>query len=174
MIAARGLQRGPWIAPANVPLSGAVGLTPALSAADWSDLFNAQVNLLRQQSGQFSVLSAHTLSGDSLLLQISVRRLLIFLRKLALQRGTQYVFETNNERFRQRVQAGFERVLTLLMEQGALNAFEVVTDSEVNTANDVDNGRFLIALKIAPTQPIEFITVVLLRAGEGLLAAVER
>ncbi|GHO87629.1 phage tail sheath C-terminal domain-containing protein [Dictyobacter formicarum] len=174
MIATRELLRGPWIAPANVPLLGAVGLTPTLSTADWADLFNAQINLLRQQPGQFAVLSAHTLSTDSQLLQISVRRLMIFLRKLALQRGMQYVFETNDERFRQRVQASFERTLTLLLEQGALNAFEVVTGSEVNTINDIYNGRFLIALKVAPTQPIEFITIVLLRAGEDLLETVER
>lgn len=174
MIAARELLRGPWIAPANLPLLGVVGLTPTLTTADWSDLFNAQINLLRHQPGQFAVLSAHTLSTDNLLLQVSVRRLLIYLRKLALQRGAQYVFETHNERFRQRVQASFEQTLTSLMAQGALNAFEVVTGSEVNTANDLDNGRFLIALKIAPTQPIEFITIVLLRAGENLLQTLER
>jgi phage tail sheath protein FI len=103
-----------------------------------------------------------------------VLRLLLYLRKLALQRGMRYVFETNNERFRQLVQHSFEYTLTVLTERGALNDFEVVTGSEINTPNDFDNGRFLIALKVAPTQPIEFITVVLLRAGEGLLEVIER
>jgi Phage tail sheath C-terminal domain len=174
MMAARELARGPWIAPANVPLLGTVGLTPTLSTANWVDLFNAQVNIVRQRPGQFTLLSAHTLSADSQFLQISVRRLLIYLRKLALQRGMRYVFETNNERFRQLVQHSFEYTLTVLTERGALNDFEVVTGSEINTPNDFDNGRFLIALKVAPTQPIEFITVVLLRAGEGLLEVIER
>lgn len=174
MIAARELRRGPWIAPANAPLQGAVGLTPTFSAAEWADLFNSQINLIRQPPGQLTLLSAHTLSSDRLLLQISVRRLLIFLRKLALRQGMRYVFETNNERFRQAVQASFESILTTLAARGALTAFEVVTGSEINTPNDYDNGRFLIALKVAPTQPVEFITVVLLRAGEGLLEVIER
>jgi hypothetical protein len=173
MIAARELSRGPWIAPANVPLLGVVGLTPLLTTDDWYELFNAQMNVVRQKPGQFTLLSAFTLSLDDQLVQISVRRLMIFLRKLAFRRGMRYVFEANNERFRQRVQASFEHTLTQMAIRGALTAFEVVTSSEINTPNDYDNGRFLIALKVAPTLPIEFITVILLRAGEGLLEVIE-
>ncbi len=174
LIAARELGRGPWIAPANMALQGVVGLVPPLSEADREALFNHQINVLGQQPGRFVPLSAHTLSADRLLLQVSVRRLLIFLRKLAWRRGQQYVFETNNARFRQLVQAGFERVLNELMARGALVAYEVVTGSEINTPADEYNGRLLIALKVAPTQPIEFITVALLRSGEGLLEILER
>ena len=58
-------------------------------------------------------------------------------------------------------------------DQGALTAFQVVTGEGLNTPNDVDNGRFLIALKVAPSVPIEFITVALLRSGEGLLQVLE-
>ena len=53
------------------------------------------------------------------------------------------------------------------------SAFEVITDSSVNTQNDYDNGRFIIAIRVAPTLPIEFITVVLLRTGEDLLQVIE-
>jgi hypothetical protein len=169
MIAARELARGPWIAPANQPLTSVVGLTPKLDTQAWESLFNAQLNLVRHLPGQFTPMSAHTLSQDRQLLQVSVRRLLIYLRKLALQRGMQYVFETNNERFRQRVQGAFEATLGAIVASGGLVAFQVVTDDSINTPNDRDSGRFLVALKVAPTLPIEFITVVLLRAGEGLL-----
>jgi len=173
MIAARELARGPWIAPANVPLRGVIGLSPVLTDRDWIDLFNAQVNLVRQLPGQFTLMSAHTLSLEDTFLQISVRRLLIFLRKLALLRGMRYVFEVNNERFRERVQADFEAILHILAERGAISAFEVVTDSSINTQNDYDNGRFLIAIRVAPTLPIEFITIVLLRVGVDLLSVIE-
>jgi uncharacterized protein len=173
MIAERELARGPWIAPANVALTGVVGLGTTFTTPDWMDLFNAQVNIVRQLPGQFALVSAHTLSLEDTFLHISVRRLLIFLRKLALFRGMRYVFETNNERFRARVQASFEATLRILVERGAIVAFEVVTGSQINTQNDYDNGRFLIAIRVAPTLPVEFITVVLLRAGEGLLEAIE-
>jgi phage tail sheath protein FI len=99
---------------------------------------------------------------------------LIFLRKAALRRGQQFVFESNNERFRQQVQVSFERLMAALVERGALAAFQVVTSEEVNTPNDAYNGRFIVALKVAPTLPIEFITVVMLRAGESLLEILER
>jgi uncharacterized protein len=173
MIAAREVARGPWIAPTNVALTGVVGLGTTFTTPDWVDLFNAQVNLIRQVPGQFTLLSAHTLSLEDTFLQLSVRRLLIFLRKLALLRGMRYVFESNNERFRARVQASFQATLNILVERGAITAFEVVTGSQINTQNDYDNGRFLIAIRVAPTLPIEFITVVLLRTGEGLLEAIE-
>jgi hypothetical protein len=173
MIAAREHARGPWIAPTSLPLMGIVGLSPAFSATDWADLFNAHFNIVRQPTVDFTLLSAHTLSADSQFLQLSVRRLLIFLRKLALRRGMRYVFESNTLRFRQAVQASFEQTLSVLLSLGAITAYQVLTGPEINTQNDYDNGRFLIALKIAPSQPIEFITVVLLRAGEGLLEALE-
>jgi hypothetical protein len=174
MIAARERARGAWIAPANQALVGVIGLTPTLSDADWEDLYNRQINIIRQQPERFTLLSATTLSADRLLLPISVRRLLIFLRKLALQRGQRFVFETNNQRFRQQVQVSFERLLTELVQRGALAAFQVVTNEEVHTPNDELNGRFVVALKVAPTIPIEFITVVMLRSGEDLLTILER
>jgi len=105
--------------------------------------------------------------------QLNVRRLLIFLRKLALRRGMDYVFEPNDERFRRRVQGGFERILRQMAQRGALQAYEVVTGDGLNTPYDLDQGRFIIALKVAPTLPVEFITVALLRSGEDLLQVVE-
>jgi phage tail sheath protein FI len=150
-----------------------IGLSPALKNDDWEASFNAQVNLVRQLPGQFTLMSAHTLSLEDTFLQISVRRLLIFLRKLALLRGMRYLFEANNERFRGRVQSDFEAALTIMAQRGAITAFEVVTDSSVNTQNDYDNGRFIIAIRVAPTLPIEFITVVLLRTSEDLLQVIE-
>jgi hypothetical protein len=174
MAAARALARGPWMAPANVGLRGVVGLGKELDDGAWGELFDAQVNLLRRRPGQFLALSAHTLSRDRQLVQLSVRRLLILLRKLALRRGMRYVFEPNNGRFRQLVQLSFERLMRDLAARGALVAYEVVTGPEVNTRNDADNGRFIVALKVAPTLPIGFITVTLLRSGEGLLELIER
>lgn len=174
LVAARELQRGAWVAPANESLRGVVGLTPTFDEEDWMVLFDRQINLIQQQPGRFTLMSAHTLSSDHLFWQISVRRLLILLRKLVLRQGDQYVFESNDTRFRRRIQIGFERRLSALLENGALTAFQVVTGDAVNTRNDYDNGRLIIEIKVAPSQPIEFISVVLLRSGESLLQVVER
>jgi hypothetical protein len=175
MIAARELARGCWVAPAGVPLRGVVRLaTPApLSDPDRVQLFDAHANLVEQHPGVFTTLSSHTLSGDPQLLQLSVRRLLILLRKICLRLGERYVFEINNDRFRQLVRMRFDRTLTSLAERGALHAFRVTTEDGLNTPADQEAGRFVVSLQVAPTSPVEFITVTLLRTGEGLLDVVE-
>lgn len=173
MIAARELARGAWIAPAGVPVRGVVRLADALTDAEEIQLFNAHANLLNQLPGTFSTLSAHTLTGDPQLLQLNVRRLLILLRRICLQLGARYTFEVNNDRFRQLVRMRFDRILAALVDRGALHAFRVVTDESVNTPAEQDAGRFLVVLQVAPTSPVEFITVTLLRSGEGLLDVLE-
>ena len=174
MMAAREIQRGAWIAPANVDLQDVVDLKPNFGDDRWALLFQRQMNILRQKPGRYTLLSAMTLARDRSLRQINVRRLLILLRKLALREGQRYVFETNNERFRSLVQTYFENILTQIQERGGLQAFQVVTNEEINTKNDYDNGRFLIALKVAPTLPIEFITITMLRSGADAITIFER
>jgi hypothetical protein len=173
MIAARELARGSWIAPAGVPLHGVVRLTPTLTTADQVHLFDAHANLLVPAPGTFSALSAHTLSSDPQLLHLSVRRLLILLRKIAVRLGARYTFEVNNDRFRQLVRMRFDRILARLQERGAVHAFRVLTDGGVNTEEDQANGRFVLTLQIAPSNPVEFITVTLVRSGDGLLDVLE-
>ena len=172
-IAARENARGVWVAAAYIALRGVVDLTPALAETDRVSLFNAHGNLFVHHPGAFVGLSAHTLSPDPSLLQLSVRRLLILLRKIALQQGMTYVFATNTDRFRQMVRRSFERLLTALAQFGAIVNFQVVTDGGVNTADDIANGRLIVQLMVAPTNPVEFITVTLVRAGEGLLDVLE-
>ena len=171
MIAARELARGAWVAPADVPLHGPVALTPAVPAGDVVRLFNAHANLLVRRPGTISALSAHTLAAEPNLLQVSVRRLIILLRKVALLLGSRYVFATSNDRFRQLVRLQFERILATLTSLGALAAYQVVTDDD---ATALEAGQLIVTLLVAPTSPIEFITVSLVRAGEGLLDVVVR
>ena len=174
MIAARERRRGPWIAPANVALRAVVNLRPGFDEGAWRALYEAQINVIRRRPGRYTLLSALTLARDRQLQQLSVRRLLIYLRRLALREGRRYVFESNDERFRAMVQTYFEQVLAQILELGGLQAYQVVTDERMNTQNDVENGRFIIALKVAPTLPIEFMTITLLRAGSDRVELIER
>ena len=93
MIAARALNRGAWIAPANEPLRSVVALKPTFNRGEWANLFATQINLVRQDPRGFMLLSADTLSSSDLLRPINVRRLLILLRRLALREGNAYVFQ---------------------------------------------------------------------------------
>lgn len=177
--ARRERTRGVWVSPSNEQVYGVIDVTQQLSAADWAELFEAQVNLVRRGVRDFRLMSAHTLSRERSLLQVSVRRLLILLRRLALRRGLDYAFESNHERFREAVRVEFEAVLTRLFERGAFagripeEAFRVVTDESVNPPESVDQGRLVAQIQIAPSQPLEFLIVRLARLADGLLHAVE-
>jgi Phage tail sheath C-terminal domain len=179
MIAARERERQVWIAPANVPLAGVLGLTPSISASDLADLFDLQFNILRAAPRDFRTMSAHTLSDERIWLQISVRRLLILLRKAAVERGMDFVFESNNERLASGVRLMLQDLLREMFARGAFagktpeDSFVVTTDRSVNTPQSIEAGRFIVQIQVAPSQPMEFITVLLTRVGEDLLQATE-
>lgn len=174
-IGARERDRQVWVAPANIPLQGVVGVTPAISGQDAVDLFARQLNLIRAEANDFRSASAHTMSDERSLLQLSVRRLMILLRKMAAERGMDYVFETNHERFREGVRVVLEGLLRSMFQRGAFagpspqSAFRVVTDSTVNPPESIDAGRFIAQIQVAPSQPLEFISVLLTRTGDGLM-----
>jgi phage tail sheath protein FI len=183
IIAARARERGVWVAPANVPLQGVLALDPPFSPDDWAELFGLQFNLIRWEGHDFRPMSAHTLSDERTLLPVSVRRLMIQLRKVALRRGLDFVFESNDERLRDSVRLALEEMLGFMFERGAFagatpqQAFRVVTDADFTTpesiATEAERGRFIVQIQVAPSQPAEFITVLLTRTGEGQLQATE-
>ncbi len=176
-IAARERERGVWVAPANLPLAGALGLAPQLSDDDWAELFALQFNLLRREARDFRAMSAHTLSDERALIQISVRRLLIVLRKAALIHGMEFVFQSNHDQFREGARALLNRMLLGMYERGAFagstpeQAYRVDTGPAVNPPQSVEQGRFVAEIRVAPSQPAEFISVVLINAGGQLQAA---
>jgi hypothetical protein len=179
MIASRELAKQVWVAPANTQIQGVLGLLPVISDEDWADLFDLQFNLVRREPRDFRAMSAHTLSDTRDLLQISVRRLLIQLRKAALERGMEYVFRPNNEHFREAVRLEMDSLLRLMFAGGAFTgavpeeAYEITTSASVNTPQSVDQGRFIAEIRVAPSEPMEFITVLLTRIGEDQLQATE-
>ncbi|MDT7689992.1 MAG: hypothetical protein QOE46_2751 [Acidobacteriota bacterium] len=179
MIAARERERQVWVAPANLPLGGVLGLSPEISTSDWADLFELQFNLVRREPRDFRAMSAHTLSDESIWLQTSVRRLLILIRKFVVARGMDMVFESNSERFRRGVQLLLEDAMLFMHGLGAFagatpeQSFNVVTDASVNPPQGVEAGHFVAQIQVAPSQPTEFITVLLTRVDEDLLQARE-
>jgi hypothetical protein len=172
VIAARALARGAWIAPANEALRNVVALTPAVPRDAWLKLQEAQINLIRQEPRGFLALSADTLSTDEDLRPIGVRRLLILLRRLAFRLGARYVFEPNDDAFRRLVERGFEAMLGDMFMRGAFagktpaTAFQVVTSTSLNTPQSVEQGRFIVELKVAPSLPMTFLTIRLVQTGD--------
>ena len=94
---------------------------------------------------------------------VNVRRYLAFLER-SLEEGMQWaVFEPNNESLWARVRSTVEDFLTQQWRSGALQgsstdqAYFVHCDRTTMTQNDLDNGRLVCEVGVAPVKPAEFV-----------------
>jgi Bacteriophage tail sheath protein len=92
-----------------------------------------------------------------------VRRLMIFLEQ-SIAQGIQWaVFEPNGPALWAVVRSSIENFLRSVWRQGALQgsteqeAFFVRCDLTTMTENDLDNGRLVCIVGIAPVAPAEFV-----------------
>ena len=178
-IAKREIARGVWVAPANEPLRGIIGLDQRIDEPRWADLIDAGVNLVRPMPGDFRIMSARTLALEPAWSQLNVRRLMIYLRKLLLWWGRDYVFENNRPQLRAALQRRIERELYRLYRRGAFagateaESYQVEVAHPVNTPQSVDLGHMIALVKVAPSWPMEWLEVRLVRTGEGPLQVQE-
>jgi hypothetical protein len=165
------IERGAWIAAANRPLSGVLTLEPRLPDPDIDLLHDQQVNVLADAPAGFLFIDSETLSRDSDTRSVSVRRLLILLKRMALREGMNLMFEPHDVDLQERVYTDFERVLSRLHQLGAFrgtnadDAFRVIADTSVNSQGDIDAGRFTVELRVAPAEPLKFLRVRLTQNG---------
>jgi phage tail sheath protein FI len=176
VLAGTARRRGCWVAPANQPLSGVVALTPLIRAESLRPLQDARVNTVAQQPRGFLWMSADTLSTEPELGQITVRRLLGLLRRMALKYGPTALFEPAGEVLRRQIRRQFETLLAQLLVRGAFagatpaESFQVAISSPPNTPRTADAGQLIVELKVAPSIPLRFLTVRLVNAGDGSLS----
>jgi hypothetical protein len=179
-IAATTLSSGAWIAPANVALNNVVDVQPALSNDAPITFFNNQINLIAHQPEGFLITSQNTLvdlSVEADLEPLNVRRLLILIRRLALREGVRYVFKNITPTFQRQVARQWNGWMQQLLALGAFaglsadDSYRVVTDQTVNPQSSIDQGRFIVQLQIAPSVPMQFLTVQLTQIGDQLSLA---
>lgn len=176
LIARRALRRGAWLAPANEPMLDVLALEPDVPVNRRLELQEAHINLVRHEPRGFVVFDADTLSDDIDLRSINVRRLLILLRRQALRLGATYVFEPNSEAFRRVVERGFTEMLDGMFERGAFagatpaTSYQVITGASLNTAESIEQGRFIVELRVAPSLPLSFLTIRLIQTSDRSLA----
>ena len=179
LIVKRTLARGVWYAPGNEPLTGVIGLEPGLSRADQQALIAAGINVFSSEPNGVVSLTANTLTADEAYRPLVVRRLLALLRRLALERGQRYAFEPLGETLLRTVQHSFEELLGRLFARGAFAgktpaaSYQVEAGPSVNPPSQMDLGRLVVELRVAPALPLTFITLRLEQAGgQGLITEV--
>ncbi len=158
------LARGVWKAPADVPLVGVVGLERTVTEAQQAPLNERGVNVIRDFPGRgIRIWGARTTSPGSDWKYLNVRRYLIYLEQ-SMQRGLQWaVFEPNGDLLWANVRQTVEDFLLNEWSVGALlgdkpeKAYFVRCDRSTITQNDLDNGRLVCLVGVAPLKPAEFV-----------------
>ena len=156
--------RGVEKAPANEVIRGVTGLDVQYNKGEQDILNPKGVNLIRSFTGQgIRIWGARTLSSNSLWKYVNVRRLFIFLEE-SIKAGTNWVvFEPNNERLWARVHRTIDAFLTRVWRTGALvgatpnEAFFIDIGPNTMTQDDIDNGRLICVIGVAPVKPAEFV-----------------
>lgn len=163
-----GLQAG----PANEIAAGIVDLAEPVGAA-LADAFHPQgIDCFRRDPDGIRLLGARTLSRDPPWRQLSVRRLMLMLRRTLLAEMQWAVFEPNGPKLARDLRHAIEGLLRRLFRAGAFagateeEAFFVRIRQERGLA---ERGEILAEIGVAPAEPLEFLLLRLRRAGDGTL-----
>jgi hypothetical protein len=160
------VETGVHRAPANRPLRWIQDLSLHTSFGQ-QEVFNPLgINVLRSEGPRgIRVMGARTLSSDPDWRYLSVRRLLIAIRR-ALDVISQWVvFEPNHALTRNKFQVAIASYLDTLWARGALNgatreaAFFVKCDEDNNPGQQRNKGQLLAEIGVAPSKPFEFVVV---------------
>jgi uncharacterized protein len=158
------IERGVYKAPANETVTGVLRFSRNVNKGEQDVLNPEGINCLRFFEGRGNLVwGARTISSDLDWIYINVRRLFIYLEH-SIDRGTQWaVFEPNNEQLWLKVRLTIESFLYDAWRSGALmgtkpeEAYFVRCDRTTMSQSDLDNGRLICLIGIAPTKPAEFV-----------------
>lgn len=174
-------ERGVHKAPANEVVRGAMDLEEAeggfrrIINKGQQDILNPKgINCIRAFPGRgIRVWGARTISSDSLWKYINVRRLFLFIEE-SIDEGTQWVvFEPNDEKLWARVKQTINQFLTRVWKDGALmgatqdDAFFVRCDRTTMTQDEIDNGKLIVLIGVAPVKPAEFVIFRIAQVAKG-------
>jgi phage tail sheath protein FI len=164
------IERGVHKAPANEVVRGITGLQRTLNK-EQQDILNpypVNINVIRDfrnNNRGIRVYGGRCITSDSDWKYVNVRRLLIFI-EASVDRGLQWVvFEPNEEPLWARVRRSISNFLTLVWRNGALEGTEpeegffVKCDRSTMTQTDIDSGRLICLVGVAPVKPAEFVIV---------------
>ncbi len=157
-------SRGVHKAPANEVVSNCTGLSVLYNSAE-QDLLNPKgVNAIRRFPGAgIRVWGARTASSKPLWKYVNIRRLFIYIEESIKANTNWVVFEPNDSRLWTRVRGTIETFLSGIWTSGALvgsspdEAFFVDIGQNTMTKDDIDNGRLICVIGVAPVKPAEFV-----------------
>jgi phage tail sheath protein FI len=158
------IERGVHKAPANEVANLALGFENSLNKSQQDVLNPVGVNCFRYFEGRGNRLwGARTISSDPEWKYVNLRRYFAYVER-SIDIGTQWaVFEPNGDQLWANVRRTIYDFLLNEWQKGSLlgekpeKAFFVRCDRSTMTQNDLDNGRLVCLIGIAPLRPAEFV-----------------
>ena len=158
------VERAVYKAPANEVVNLALGFERFLNKAQQEVLNPEGINCFRYFEGRgMRLWGARTISSDPEWKYVNLRRYFAYVER-SIDKGTQWaVFEPNGERLWANVRRTVEDFLLNEFQNGALlgdkpeKAFFVKCDRSTMSQNDLDNGRLICLIGLAPLRPAEFV-----------------
>jgi hypothetical protein len=160
------IDRGVHKAPANEVIQGVLDLELPIPSGVQDILNPRNVNCIRDfrtHGRGIRVWGARTMTSNALWKYVSVRRLFLYVEQ-SIERGTQWVvFEPNDDETWAKLVRVLTSFLSRVWKSGALfglteaEAFFVKCDRTTMTQDDIDNGRLICYIGIAPVKPAEFV-----------------
>ncbi len=156
--------RGVHKAPANETVRACVGLDCQFNKGEQDILNPKGVNLIRSFPGMgIRVWGARTATSNPSWKYVNVRRLFIYIEESIKANTNWAVFEPNDEVLWVRVKRTIEVFLTGMWRDGSLagstpeEAFFVNIGHDTMSQDDIDNGRLICVIGVAPVKPAEFV-----------------
>jgi phage tail sheath protein FI len=158
------IQRAVYKAPANEVVNLALGFEILLNKSQQDVLNPEGINCFRFFEGRgFRLWGARTISSDPEWKYVNLRRYFAYLER-SIDKGTQWaVFEPNGEALWANIRRTIEDFLLNEWMSGALlgdkpeKAYFVKCDRSTMSQNDLDNGRLICQIGVAPLRPAEFV-----------------
>jgi len=157
-------NRAVYKAPANEVVNLAIGFETLINKSQQEVLNPEGINCFRYFEGRgFRLWGARTVSSDPEWKYVNLRRYFAYLEH-SIDKGTQWaVFEPNGEMLWANVRRTIEDFMLNEWQSGALlgdkpdKAYFVRCDRSTMTQNDLDNGRLICLIGVAPLRPAEFV-----------------
>ncbi len=158
------IHRAVYKAPANEVVTLALAFETTLNKAQQDVLNPLGINCFRSfEDRGLRLWGARTISSDPEWKYVNLRRYFAYLEH-SIDKGTQWaVFEPNGDALWANVRRTISDFLLNEWQNGALlgdkpeKAYFVRCDRSTMTQNDLDNGRMVCLIGVAPLRPAEFV-----------------
>jgi uncharacterized protein len=167
VIARTDITRGVHKAPANEVVRGILGFETKLTKGEQDILNPLNLNCyrdFREENRGLRIYGGRVATSNPEFRYVNVRRLMLFIEQ-SLDTGLQWaVFEPNSEPTWATVKQSITGFLTSVWRNGALEGVVAEEAFFVNigydltmTQDDIDNGRMIVEIGVAPVKPAEFV-----------------